>query len=232
MVDLHSHVLFEIDDGAQSIEHSIEILKRAYDAGIRKMMATPHFTIGEDVDEFIERRTRRIDALKKAMDEEGIDIELKAGCEVYITDELYNEDELDKLLFEGTRVMLSEFKYHSLKPEVFLGYVDELIKHDVTVLVAHPERYSYLMKDGWLLESLLNREVILQVNAISLFEDSQEGDFARFLVENRLARVIGSDIHHPASRRLKAMKKLGESNEGYIRRAMRDMPGKIFEGEL
>ncbi len=232
MVDLHSHVLFEIDDGAQSIEHSIEILKRAYDAGIRKMMATPHFTIGESVEEFLDRRGRRLDALRRAAENKGIDIELKAGAEVYITDEIFNEEELDLLLFEGSRVMLSEFKYHSLRPEVFIGYVDEIQRRNIKVLMAHPERYSYLMEDGRLLESLLDREVILQVNGISLFEDSEEGDFARFLVKNRLARVIGSDIHHPASRRLKAMKRLGEMDEEYIIRAVNSVPDKIFEGVI
>ncbi len=232
MVDLHSHVLFEIDDGAQSIEHSIEILKRAYDAGIRKMMATPHFTIGESVEEFVDRRGRRLESLKRAAKSEGIDIELKAGAEVYITDELFNEDKLDLLLFEGSNVMLSEFKYHSLRPEVFLEYIDEIQRRDIKVLVAHPERYSYLMEDGMLLDALLGRDVILQVNGISLFEDSEEGEFARFLVKNRLARVIGSDIHHPASRRLRAMKKLGEMKEDYIIKAIEAVPEKIFEGVL
>lgn len=230
MVDLHSHVLFGIDDGAQSIEQSIEILKRAYDSGIRKMMATPHFTIGEDVEEFIEKRNRRLERLREAVRAEGIALELKAGAEVYITDELFNEDKLDLLLFEGGRVMLSEFKYHSLKPEIFLGYVDEIKARGINVLVAHPERYSYLMNNARLLEALLERGVFLQVNAISLFEDSEEGEFARFLVKNNLANVIASDIHHPSSRRLKAMKMLSETKGDYVLKATRDVPGKIFEG--
>lgn len=232
MVDLHSHVLFGIDDGAQSIEESVEILKKAYDAGIRKMMATPHFTIGEDVDRFIDRRQRRLEALKAAARDAHIDIELKAGAEVYITDELFNEDKLDLLLFEDSRVILAEFKYHSVRPEIFLSYIDELTGKDVTVLVAHPERYSYLMEDARLLDALLDRGVLLQVNAISLFEESEEGEFARFLVKNNLASVIASDIHHPSSRRLKAMEKLGESEADYIKRAVRTIPEKIFEGVL
>lgn len=232
MVDLHSHVLFNIDDGAQSIEESVEILEKAYNAGIRKMMATPHFELGEDVEKFAGRRKRRLEALKAAAKDANIDICLKAGAEVYITKELFNEDELDSLLFEGTRVMLCEFKYHSVKAEDFLGYIDYLIQRDITVLVAHPERYSYLMEDARLLRALVDRGALLQVNAISLFEDSEEGEFARFLVKNRLASVIASDIHHPSSRRLKAMAKLGESDADYVRRALEDIPDKIFEGVL
>ncbi|MBQ3110466.1 MAG: hypothetical protein IJC69_04935 [Clostridia bacterium] len=230
MVDLHSHVLFEIDDGAQSIEASVEILKRAIDAKINKMMATPHFSIGDDVDIFLDRRNRRLEALRAALKEQEMDICLKGGAEVYITDEIFNEDKLDKLTMEGSNIMLTEFKYHSLKPETFLDYVDEIQKNGIRVLVAHPERYSYLMANPRLLEALLNREALLQVNAISLFEEGEEGEFARFLVKNELAHVIGSDIHHPGSRRLKAMKKLGESDTAYIVRALNDVPDKIFEG--
>ena len=134
MVDLHSHVLFEIDDGAQSIEASVEILKRAKDAKINKMMATPHFTIGEDVDMFLERRNRRLAALKVAIEEQGLDIRLKGGAEVYITDEIFNEDKLNLLTFEDNNIMLTEFKYHSLKPEIFLDYVDEIQKNGVRIL--------------------------------------------------------------------------------------------------
>lgn len=230
MVDLHSHVLFEIDDGAQSIEASVEILKRAKDAKINKMMATPHFSIGEDVDVFIDRRNRRLETLRAAAEDHGIDVCLKGGAEVYITDEIFNEDKLDKLTMEGSNVMLAEFKYHSLRPEIFLEYVDEIQKNGVRILVAHPERYSYLMSNPRLLQALLDRDVLLQVNAISLFEESDEGDFARFLVKNELVHVIGSDIHNPGSRRLKAMKKLGESDSAFIVRALNEVPDKIFEG--
>ncbi|MBQ8540463.1 MAG: hypothetical protein IJ435_03195 [Clostridia bacterium] len=230
MVDLHSHVLFDIDDGAQSIEESLAILKRARDAGINKMMATPHFSIGEDVDKFLDRRKRRFDNLKAAAAAEGLDISLKAGAEVYITDEIFNEDRLPDLTFEGSNIMLTEFRYHSLKPETFLGYVDEIISNGIKILVAHPERYSYLMENARLLDALLARDVLLQVNAISLFEDSDEGDFARFLVKNELAHVIAGDIHHPESRRIKAMKKLGENSAPYIVRALSSVPDEIFEG--
>ena len=232
MVDLHSHVLFGIDDGAPSIDESLRILRRAKEAGIKKMMATPHFSIGEDVDSFIEKRQRRIDALKAAAVSEGIDISLKAGAEVYITDEIFNEEKLSELTFEGSNVILAEFKYHSLKAETFLAYVDEILSHGVKILVAHPERYSYLIEDERLLDALLNRGAVLQVNGISLYEDGVEGEFARFLVKNSLAQVIASDIHHSASRRLAAMKKLGEMQADYVKRAIEAMPEKIFEGVL
>ncbi|MBQ7875768.1 MAG: hypothetical protein IJ316_00615 [Clostridia bacterium] len=203
MVDLHSHALFGIDDGAQTIEDSIAILKRARSFGINKMVLTPHFSIGDDVEEFLYLRNKHFDMLEEEAEELGI--ELKAGAEVYITDELFNETELEKLVIGDGNVILCEFKYHALSPETFIEYIDYVLAEGLRVLVAHPERYSYLRCNRMLLEALLDRGVMLQVNAISLFEDNEEGDFARMLVRNNFAYCIGSDIHHASSRRLNAM---------------------------
>lgn len=230
MVDLHSHVLFDIDDGAQDVSQSIEILKRAQSAGIRKMMVTPHFTIGEDVEAFVEKRNERLSELKAEMVKEGLEIELKAGAEVYITDELFSEDSLKSLVLGDSNFLLAEFRYHLKKPEQFLEYIDEIQKKGVDVLVAHPERYSFLMNDPRLLDALLSRDVLLQVNGISLFEDSEEGEFARFLVKKNLAYAIASDIHHPESKRMKAMAMLNKNDDIGIVKKITANPDKIFRG--
>lgn len=213
MIDLHSHVLFDIDDGAQTVEDSLRILKRAEKMGITKMVATPHFSIGEDVDYFLECRNIRMEKLKEACRKEQINTELYCGAEVYITDEIFNEDKLEKLTIGKSDVLLSEFKYHGVKGEDFLEYIDEILKKGLKVLLAHPERYSYLRENALLMEALLSRDVMLQVNAISLFEDSPEGEFARMLVKSGLVYAIGSDIHHASSKRLDAMGELGKSGK-------------------
>ena len=230
MVDLHSHVLFDIDDGAETIEDSLDILRRAQRAGVRKMAATPHFTIGEDdVDDFLERRNARLEALKTAAKEAGIKIELKAGAEVYITDDIFDEDSLSCLTIGESRVLLSEFKYHGLRPEKFMSYVDEILERGLSVLVAHPERYSYLRKNPMLINSLISRGVLLQVNATSLFHDDDEGDFARMLVECGAAAVIGSDVHTIRSGRLRALEELSGMKEPAIDQKTRSTPDLIFE---
>ena len=211
MIDLHSHVLFDIDDGAQTIEDSLAILARAEKLGVKAMVATPHFTIGDDVDEFVKKRTERIEAIKEEAEAAGINVKVLPGAEVYITDELFNETDIKKLTLAETDVILAEFKYHSVKAEAFLEYIDEMISQGVRVLVAHPERYSYLNNNMRLLEAILHRGVMLQVNAISLYEDSEEGDAARMMLKNNMAFAVSSDIHHASSRRLDAIAKLNEN---------------------
>lgn len=227
MVDLHSHALFGIDDGAQTIEDSLAILKRAESFGIKKMALTPHFTIGDDVQVFLDRRQRRFEMLKPAMEEENINIKLCLGAEVYITDELFNETELKKLTIGDSNVILAEFKYHGLHGEDLLQYVDELIKNGLKVLIAHPERYSYLNRNMMLIRALIDRGVMLQVNAISLFEDSDVGDAARAMVAGGFAYNLGSDIHHASSRRLDAIGKIGEGQKW--NNLVRDNPARIFD---
>ncbi len=229
MVDLHSHVLFDIDDGARDLEDSVEILRQSEKMGIKKMIATPHFTIGEDVEAFLARRERRMAVLKEAIAEEKINIELKSGAEVYITDEIFTEDKLDKLRLGDSSFLLAEFKYNSLGIGTLFEYVKEIQDAGLNVLMAHPERYSYLVRDMELVRELKEENVYFQVNAISLFEDTQEGDFARFLVSEKMATVIGSDIHQPHSKRLDAIGKIGESEKRYIRDMIERNPGIIFE---
>lgn len=224
MVDLHSHALFGIDDGARTIEDSIEILELARDEGIEKMALTPHFTIGDDVEEFVEMRNLRMEALKERA--EGVKIELIGGAEVYMTDEIFNETQLDKLTLGKSESILCEFKYHALSGETFLKYVDYVLSEGFEVLMAHPERYSYLRRDRFLTETLLERNVKFQVNAVSLFERSEEGEFARGLVENGIAYCIGSDVHRAKSRRLLAMAELGKNK--WAEKLLRDNPNKLF----
>lgn len=224
MVDLHSHVLFGIDDGARTIEDSREILKRAKKIGINKVALTPHFTIGEDVQEFLQIRNEHFEMLKSEAEDIGID--MVCGAEVYMTDEIFNETELDKLTIGNSKSVLCEFKYHGLSGETFLEYVDYVKDEGLDVLVAHPERYSYLRRDGFLLDALLSRDVKLQVNAVSLYDESSEGEFARMLVRNKLAFCIGSDIHHAKSRRYAAMEDLYERGKYDV--LLSENPEKIF----
>jgi protein-tyrosine phosphatase len=229
IVDLHTHVLFDMDDGSDSIEESLDILKEAERSGVCKMALTPHFTIGDDVEEFLKERNLRFEELKKAAEEENIKISLKCGAEVYITDEIFNEDLLERLTIGESKVMLSEFKYNSLSAEKFLEYIDEIKDHGIIPLIAHPERYSYLRRNKMLLNAALSRGVLLQVNAQSLFERGDEGNFARMVVRYKAASVIGSDTHHTRSSRMGAIMKLNESEDDEICYLTETVPDMIFE---
>lgn len=229
MVDLHTHVLFDIDDGAEFIEDSMDILALAKQVGIDKMASTPHFTVGDDIEDFVKARNKRFETLKTAAREKGIEIELKAGAEVYITDEIFDEEKLPMLAIGGGRVMLSEFKYHGLPAQKFLRYIEEIKSKELVPLIAHPERYSYLRSDLTLVSEAVRRGALLQVNAASLFHDDEEGEFARFLVTSSAASVIGSDVHTIHSGRLGALRRVAEMNNKEIDNMTTYVPNLIFD---
>ncbi len=211
MVDLHSHVLFGMDDGARTIDESFEILTAATAAGIDKMAATPHFTVGEDVELFLKARDERLRALEE--EAKNIGIELVGGAEVYVNDALFDEENLDRLTIGNGPVMLTEFKYHALSGGELTEYLDEIRSRKIIPLVAHPERYSYLRREPQLVNSLILRGAFLQVNAESLFKDDEEGEFARMLVRRKAASAAGSDVHRAGSARMRAMGMLKNENE-------------------
>lgn len=229
IVDLHTHVLFGIDDGAENVEESLSILREARKCGIKKMVLTPHFTLGDDISRFLEERGERFEILRAAAERENIGIQLKCGAEVYVTDEIYNEDELEKLAIGESRVLLAEFKYHALKAERFLDYVDEISDRGLIPLIAHPERYSYLRHSKMLVNALISRGALLQVNAESLFDDGEEGAFAAMLTRSGAASVISSDVHHPASYRLRAVRNLNEADDDEVEYMTEWVPDLIFE---
>ena len=231
MIDLHSHVIYDIDDGAEDLEASLAILKKAESIGIAKIMATPHFTIGEDAFSFLQKRERRLAKIEEALADNKINISIKAGAEVYITDEIFNEENLKSLALGEGNVILSEFKYHSIKAERFLEYIDYILEDGLIPLIAHVERYSFIRHNSMLLNSLLSRGVLLQVNALSLYENSEEGEFARMLIDKKLVTVVASDIHHVPSNRFKAMEKLNEFDDKYIHDLLNKNPLMIFDNE-
>lgn len=228
MIDLHSHILFDIDDGAKDLEDTVEILKTAESIGIKKIMATPHFSVGDDVDSFIKKRGERMAKVSETAMREEINIEIKPGAEVYITDELFNEEDLKKLTLGGGDFILTEFKYHAVKPERFLEYVDYIKEEGLKVIIAHIERYSFVRKTPLLIDALKSRGVLLQVNAISLFEESEEGDFAYMLFKNRAIDILASDVHSVPSKRYAAIQKLLQSENEYTKKLLFDNPLEIF----
>ncbi len=84
MIDLHCHILYDIDDGAKTKEDSAALLHTAVQNGIKAIIATPHFNDYSAVDEFVAKRDERVKFLREFIGEKGLDIGLGAGAEVFL----------------------------------------------------------------------------------------------------------------------------------------------------
>lgn len=193
LVDLHSHVLPAVDDGAESPAESLAMLRLAEADGIRTIVATPHAARCE------RRRIRpAVDLLNQLARENALAIWILPGSEVALTDIVGHSDDLSRFqTMNDTPYLLLELPLRGEWPD----QTEEVIFHlQVTgrwPILAHAERYPSVQRDLSRLDNLIARDVLIQVNADSLL--GRGGRHARQTAEKLLQRgmvhLIASDAH-------------------------------------
>ena len=194
MIDIHSHLLPGVDDGCQSLEESLSLLKGAIQEGIEYVVITPHFMKNGAFKLSRDEIVKRFIEFKKIVKDKGLDIELLLGNELYI------HSSLDKLLLDkqvcslnNTRYVLVEFPF-----EKYLDEYDEALYNiacsGYKVIIAHPERYAYVKDDINFVNRWIKEGYLLQCNQNSLFNANQKTVFR--LIEKNYVSFIASDAHN------------------------------------
>lgn len=216
-IDFHSHILPAADHGSQSVEQSIELLKVAYDVGIRTVVATPHFYPAkrESVENFLERRENAYNKLRRALDHHETLNEMKIirGAEVMLSLSLSETENLDKLCIENTNTILIERNPSRTISNEELNSFYQVSDMDLNVVIAHLDRYDEKSQ-----QALLNAGFDVQLNASA---------FSKFLKKNRYiemsklgyVKALGSDTHTDEEtyrQYKKAVKLLGTTTENIM----------------
>lgn len=196
MVDIHSHILYGVDDGAETIENSIEILKKAENAGFTDVVLTPHFIEGQ-YDNTKSKIKPLISELKEAVFSENIEISLHHGNEIFLTE---NTPELVYTCQASTiangRYVLFEvpFTTKMINLEEIVG---QLLEMGCIPILAHPERYQFIQEDPSYLIRLLKMGVLAQSNYGSIIGlyGKEAKKTVEVLIENKLIQFLGSDVH-------------------------------------
>ncbi|HET9016102.1 MAG TPA: CpsB/CapC family capsule biosynthesis tyrosine phosphatase [Thermomicrobiaceae bacterium] len=198
LVDLHTHVLPGVDDGAGDAAASLAMLRAASADGIRTVVATPHsgaidaHRIGDAV--------ARLGALAET---EGIPVTVLPGSEVRLEAGLAERYRAgDLVTLNGTYYLLLELPLHGDWPPYLLDAVYELQVEGIAPILAHAERYPAVQEDPDILIELIVRGVLIQVNATSLLEGAAPGErrTAEYLVRTWMAHLIASDAHDLSTR--------------------------------
>lgn len=202
MIDIHCHVLHGIDDGAADIGQAVELCSIAESQGITDIIVTPHFAEYDSVDEFVSLRDRKIDELIYALNEEEIELNIKAGCELYLDEMIFSAPDIDAVTLNGSRYMLCEFSLKSFDLDDALGWIDELLRRSYIPIIAHPERYATFLRMPEFINEFASRGVLFQINADSLTGGNGKSCFrlACDMLLNNLVDFIGSDAHSPRYR--------------------------------
>jgi len=194
-VDMHSHVLPGIDDGAQNPQESIYLIRKMMEAGITKIIATPHI-MADYYKNTAESINGALSILKEALVQEQIEIEIEAAAEHYFDETFEDRINNHKLMIIGENYVLFEFSFISPPPNAF-PVIQRLIQLGHKPILAHPERYSYLDVDQ--IRTYRDWGCCLQLNTISLtgYYGKTAQKTAEALIDNQLVDFISSDMHHP-----------------------------------
>lgn len=198
MIDIHSHILYDVDDGAKTIEESINIIKDLYNNGVTDIILTPHYIEYSSYNSNKNDNLKKINALKAKLKEENININLYLGNEIYINDnilELLKEEKISSL--NNSNYLLIELPM-SGKYDNYIEIFKELIENGYKVILAHPERYSTFKKDIELVIELKKIGILMQCNLESILKKYGKDTYKTIkkLAKNKLIDFFASDIHH------------------------------------
>ena len=194
MIDFHVHLLPGIDDGSRNCKMSAMMLKESKRQGVTLSVATPHFYFDKKIDKMLAKREKAFGKLVKYAEKNRLEIpEIMQGFEVYLSEKIFDEPDLDKLLIKGTDTMLVEMPRQKWDDEVFsrLEYVAE---KGYKIVLAHPERYIGIA-DKKAYDRLFSYGFAGQLNAASLVSPATK-DFAYRLMEEGRIDILGSDAHN------------------------------------
>lgn len=237
MIDIHSHIIFNIDDGAQSIEESVELCRQAAVNGYKAIVATPHFTDYRNIEEFIWVRDSKLDLIREELSEEQIDITLYSGAELYLSRGIFTAGDLDELTVNNSRYMLCEFPLGPFNVRNGLEMLSELALRGYTPIVAHPERYYEFRRNYEITEQLADQGILFQVNADSLAGniDPDAQEIATDLVKNGSAKFIASDAHDIYRRNMNIRERISafppELNQEDIYNCIKKYPNAVINNE-
>jgi len=200
MIDLHTHILAEIDDGAQTMSESLEMAEIAVSDGIKTVVATPH-SGRLPADSPAAEVGRGVERLRKELADHHIELGIVPGSENHLTADLAKRAEEGRALTLGTsNYLLVELPYQGYAPYTE-QVLFELQAIGLVPIIAHPERSAAFQKDPNLLYRFVERGMLAQITGASLTGafGPEAKRTAETLTLRHLAHVIATDAHSPQS---------------------------------
>ena len=199
MIDLHSHYLPGIDDGAKNVGESIKMLSDSFRQGVRLSVATPHCTIhrSEDIERFLKIREQSIDKLISEEEKRVVRLPKQLyGAEIYLDNNINAYFDIDKLCIAGTNLLLVEFpmeKYNKFCAD----WLHSLNLKGIRPVVAHIDRYIFWQE---MLNDFQGLDIVYQINAARFLNFSGRC-FIKKLLKYHLFYIVSSDMHNMQNRR-------------------------------
>ena len=201
MIDIHTHILPGVDDGAKMEEDCLEMAKVAVEEGIHTIVATPHHKNGRYENEAASIR-KQVDILQGLMNQENIPLTILAGQEVRINGDLLTDYEQGRILpINETNYILIEFPSSQI-PQYTKKMLYDLQVAGLTPIIVHPERNKEILERPEKLYHFVREGALTQITASSIIGKfgKQIQKVSQQFIEGNLVHFIASDAHNTTSR--------------------------------
>ncbi len=197
MTDIHSHILFGVDDGSRSVEESILLLKKLKSVGFDKVILTPHFIVDSSYHSTYEENYYRYRILLDKIEEVALDID------IYLGNELFIHEKLGEMLDNGTITCLNDTKYVLVEFPLHQKILNlesilfAIQSRGYRVIIAHPERYDFLKKNYSLVDVLRKDGFLFQSNYSSIIGGygKESEKLIKYMLKKHYIDFLATDIH-------------------------------------
>ncbi len=211
MIDIHTHILHKIDDGSDSLETSLEMLKEEYSQGVKKVVLTPHFYAAKmSISTFLKERNERYEELKEYLKDKTEIPTVDIGVEVNYFSGISRCRDLKNLTLANSQFVLIEMPFAKWDKQTVYEILAIGENLGLTVILAHINRYFAFKNEKWL-KLLAERGINMQLNTECVF-DKKMLKLSNKFIRNQYVTFIGSDCHNMTTR-LPNLIKLKESIE-------------------
>lgn len=201
MIDIHSHILPGIDDGAKDLATAVEMAQLYLDNGFHHVVATPHWL--DDVNKNPAADSRQaITSLQQELARRKMPLQLHHGGEFFISlDILAALKKGTGVSLANSRYVLVEFPMRDCSAFIETAVFQLLVKGYVPI-IAHPERYSYVIDDPNLVYQWIEKGALIQLNMPSLMGmyGKKAEKTAEILLRHQMVHFLGTDAHSPRRR--------------------------------
>ena len=207
-IDIHSHLLPGIDDGAKDIDNSIELILKMYSYGIKNFITTPH-VLGDVYPNSSETIKSKLEEVRKALLAKGyLDIKINAAAEYMLDEQFSKRLEKNDILTLKDNYILVEMSYFNAPMNLYDVLFEIQLKGYKPVL-AHPERYNFYHNELDNYYKLKKAGCLFQLNLLSLTEQYGKNvqQISNKLLKQNLYDFVGTDTHH--KNHLQLLKKIG-----------------------
>lgn len=206
MIDIHSHIVFDVDDGPKTLEESLALIEESYTQGVRTIVSTSHRRKGmfETPEEKIFTNFKMV---KEEAEKRYSDLTIYYGGELYYTSDIITKLEMNKIpRMNGTQFALIEFSATTPWKEIHKG-LSNVLRAGVTPIIAHIERYNALEENEERVKELIDMGCYTQINSAHVLKPKWFGDKdkvrkkrARYFLDKNLVHCVASDMHNLGTR--------------------------------